>query len=155
MQEGVTATDLVLVIVQMLREKGVVGKFVEFMALAYLTYPWPIGRPSPIWPLNMAPRADSSPLIQRRCAIWNLQAEKKSQTAEAYAKAQGMWRDDETPDPVFTSTLELDMGTVVPSISGPKRPQDRVLLSAAHSDFADHLAADLVVNPTARATTAC
>ena len=73
--------------------------------------------------------------------------EEEAKLAEAYAKAQGMWRDDATPDPIFTSTLDLDMGTVVPSISGPKRPQDRVLLSAAHSDFDDHLAADLKVKP--------
>ena len=148
MTEGVTATDLVLVIVQMLREKGVVGKFVEFYGPGLSN-------------LSLADRAtiaNMAPEYGATCGFFPIDAEavryleftgreEEAKLAEAYAKAQGMWREDDTPDPIFTSTLELDISTVVPSISGPKRPQDRVLLSSAHTDFADHLSADLKVKP--------
>ena len=148
MTEGVTATDLVLVVVQMLREKGVVGKFVEFYGAGLSN-------------LSLADRAtiaNMAPEYGATCGFFPIDAEavryleftgreEEAKLAEAYAKAQGMWREDETPDPIFTDTLELDIGTVVPSISGPKRPQDRVLLSEAHNDFDTHLAADLKIKP--------
>lgn len=148
MTEGVTATDLVLVIVQMLREKGVVGKFVEFYGAGLSN-------------LSLADRAtiaNMAPEYGATCGFFPIDSEAvryleftgredEAKLAEAYAKAQGMWRDDTTPDPVFTDTLELDISTVVPSISGPKRPQDRVLLSQAHQDFDAHLAADLKIKP--------
>jgi aconitate hydratase len=135
--EGATATDLVLTVVQMLRKKGVVNKFVEFFGpgLDELSLPdrATIG--------NMAPEYGAT------CGFFPVDAEtirylkftgRKPQTVklvEAYAKKQGMWRDKKTPDPVFTDTLELDLGTVLPSLAGPKRPQDRVLLSDASADF--------------------
>ena len=145
MVEGTTATDLVLVIVQMLREKGVVGKFVEFYGPGLSN-------------LSLADRAtiaNMAPEYGATCGFFPIDAEtcrylaftgREPETValvEAYAKAQGMWRDESTPDPVFTDTLQLDMGTVVPSLAGPKRPQDRVLLSEATDEFSSHLAADL------------
>ena len=148
LKEGVTATDLVLVVVQMLREKGVVGKFVEFYGPGLSN-------------LSLADRAtiaNMAPEYGATCGFFPIDAEavryleftgrkEEAKLAEAYARAQGMWREDETPDPIFTSTLTLNMDTVVPSISGPKRPQDRVLLSHASTNFADHLAADLKGKP--------
>ena len=149
MVEGTTATDLVLVIVQMLREKGVVGKFVEFYGPGLSN-------------LSLADRAtiaNMAPEYGATCGFFPIDAEtcrylaftgREPETValvEAYAKAQGMWRDESTPDPVFTDTLQLDMGTVVPSLAGPKRPQDRVLLSEATDEFSSHLAADLNGKP--------
>ena len=131
MKEGTTATDLVLTVTQMLREQGVVGKFVEFFGpgVGALTLPdrATIG--------NMAPEYGATcgffPIDQETCDYLRFTGRDDSRVAlvEAYAKAQGMWRDENTPDPVFTATLELDLGDVEPSLSGPKRPQDRVLLS--------------------------
>ena len=149
MTEGITATDLVLVIVQMLREKGVVGKFVEFYGPGLSN-------------LSLADRAtiaNMAPEYGATCGFFPIDAEAvryleftgredAARLAEAYAKAQSLWREDDTPDPVFTDTLLLDMATVVPSLSGPKRPQDRVLLSRAHKDFAAHLTADLKIKPS-------
>ena len=138
-QEGITATDLVLTITQMLRAKGVVGKFVEFygpgldeLALA-----------DRATIANMAPEYGATcgffPIDRETINYLNASAREPERVAlvEAYAKAQGMWRDSDTPDPVFTSTLELDIGTVEPSLSGPKRPQDRIALSAMVSTFND------------------
>ncbi len=137
LREGVTATDLVLTVTEMLRKKGVVGKFVEFfgdgldhMALEDRAT---IG--------NMAPEYGAT------CGIFPVDAEtlrylretgrdpERVALVEAYAKAQGMWRDSATADPEFTDTLTLDMATVAPSIAGPKRPQARVLLSEAKQKF--------------------
>ena len=137
MKEGVTATDLVLTVTQMLRKHGVVGKFVEFfgpgldhMALEDRAT---IG--------NMAPEYGAT------CGIFPIDSETiryLTQTGrdhdrvalvEAYAKAQGMWREAGSPDPVFTATLSLDLSSVEPSMAGPKRPQDRVLLSGAKAGF--------------------
>jgi len=135
--EGTTATDLVLTVTQMLRKKGVVGKFVEFFGpgLANLTVEdrATIG--------NMAPEYGAT------CGLFPIEADTVSYLratgrdparvalVEAYAKAQGMWRSDQSPEPVFTDTLELDLGTVVPSLAGPKRPQDRVALADAARQF--------------------
>ena len=137
--EGTTATDLVLTVTQMLRKKGVVGKFVEFygpglddMAVA-----------DRATISNMAPEYGATcgffPVDRRTIDFLKVTGRQDERIAlvEAYAKAQGMWRDADTPDPVFTDTLELDMGDVKPSLAGPKRPQDRVLLSDAKTGFAD------------------
>ena len=129
--EGATATDLVLTVVEMLRAKGVVGKFVEFYGdgLAEL----PLADRATI--ANMAPEYGAT------CGIFPIDGETidylrltgrsdaECELVEAYARAQGMWRIDGEDDPVYTDTLELDMGTVEPSLAGPKRPQDRVALS--------------------------
>lgn len=141
MQEGTTATDLVLRIVEMLRQKGVVGKFVEFFgpALNHLSLP----NRSTI--ANMAPEYGATcgifPVDKETIAYLELTAREPEtvKLVEAYAKAQGMWRDETTPDPVFTDTLELDVSTIEPAISGPKRPQDRIDLKSAAPAFADVL----------------
>ncbi len=133
--EGTTATDLVLTVVQMLRAHGVVGKFVEFYGsgLDHLT----LADQATI--ANMAPEYGATcgffPVDQETIRYLNLTGRDPERVAlvEAYAKAQGMWRDSDSPDPVFTDVLELDIGTVESSIAGPKRPQDRISLSNAAS----------------------
>jgi aconitate hydratase len=143
MPEGSTATDLVLTVTQMLRKKGVVGKFVEFFGegVPNLT----IEDQATI--ANMAPEYGATcgffPVSQ---STLNYLAEtgrtpERVALVEAYAKEQGLWLDPEA-EPVFTDTLELDLGSVVPSIAGPKRPQDRVLLNDAASAFKIALAGD-------------
>ncbi|MEM6666407.1 MAG: aconitate hydratase AcnA [Pseudomonadota bacterium] len=135
--EGVTATDLVLVVVDMLRQKGVVGKFVEFYGpgLANLT----LEDEATI--ANMAPEYGATcgffPVDDETISYLRETGRETDRVAlvEAYAKAQGYWRPD-MADPVYTDTLELDLGAVEPSIAGPKRPQDRVLLSEAAPAFA-------------------
>ncbi|WP_340148860.1 aconitate hydratase AcnA [uncultured Sneathiella sp.] len=137
LKEGTTATDLVLTVTQMLRAQGVVGKFVEFYGPG-------------IAELGLADRATISnmaPEYGATCGFFPIDAEtinylnftardpKRVKLVETYAKAQGMWRDNNTPDPEFTATLELDISTVEPSLAGPKRPQDRVLLSDAANSF--------------------
>lgn len=128
--EGITATDLVLTVTEMLRKKGVVGKFVEFFGpgLDYLSLE------------DQATIANMAPEYGATCGYFPVDADTlkflsttgrdpdRVALVEAYSKAQGMFRTTDTPDPVFTSTLELDLSTVVPSLSGPKRPQDRVAL---------------------------
>jgi aconitate hydratase len=135
--EGATATDLVLTVTQMLRKKGVVGKFVEFFGngLANLT----IEDQATI--ANMAPEYGATcgffPISQSTIdylRATNRDAQRVN-LVEAYAKAQGLWFDPEAEEPVFTDVLELDLGAVMPSLAGPKRPQDRVLLSDAASCF--------------------
>ncbi len=147
MNEGVTATDLVLLVTQMLRKKGVVGKFVEFfgngledMAVA-----------------TRATIANMAPEYGATCGFFPVDAttidylrltgrdEDRIALVVAYAKAQGMWRTSATPDPVFTDVVELDLGTVQPSIAGPKRPQDRVLLGEASEAFKAELPKSLGV----------
>ncbi len=131
--EGTTATDLVLTVVQMLRAKGVVGKFVEFYGsgLDHLT----LADQATI--ANMAPEYGATcgffPVDEETIRYLNFTGRDPERVTlvEAYAKAQGMWRDKDTPDPVFTETLELDLSTVESSIAGPKRPQDRIPLSGA------------------------
>ncbi len=141
LKEGTTATDLVLTVTQMLRKKGVVNKFVEFygpgldgMALA-----------------DRATVANMAPEYGATCGIFPIDVEtiaylkltgrtsERIALVEAYAKAQGMWRDAATPDPVFTDTLELDLGAVEPSLAGPRRPQDRVPLVEAAAKFEEEL----------------
>ncbi len=140
--KGVTATDLVLTITQMLRKKGVVGKFVEFFgpALDYL----PLYTRATI--ANMAPEYGATcgffPVDQQALDYLKLTGRDEHQIklVEAYLKVQGMFREQNAEEPEFTDTLELDIGTVVPSISGPRRPQDRISLSDATSAFVKELA---------------
>ena len=141
--EGATATDLVLTVTQMLRKKGVVGKFVEFFGpgLAHLTLE------------DVATISNMAPEYGATCGFFPVDEETISYLSdtgrdpdrvalvEAYAKAQGYWRPD-MADPVFTDTLGLDLGDVVPSLAGPKRPQDRVLLSEADTAFAEAMEKD-------------
>jgi len=136
-KEGVTATDLVLRVVEMLREHGVVGKFVEFYGDGLDNLPL----------ADRATIANMAPEYGATCGFFPVDKEtlrylkttgrdqNRIQLVEGYAKIQGMWRDAKTPDPVFSSTLSLDMSTVEPAISGPKRPQDRILLKDASSAF--------------------
>ena len=143
LREGVTATDLVLTVTQMLRAKGVVGKFVEFYGpgLAGL----PLADRATI--ANMAPEYGATcgffPIDDETLRYMRVSGRDEDRIAlvEEYAKACGFWRDDSV-EPVFTSTLELDMGTVVASLAGPKRPQDRVLLTEATSGFKASLAGE-------------
>jgi aconitate hydratase len=143
--EGTTATDLVLTVTQLLRKKGVVGKFVEF-------YGPGVGR------LPLADRAtigNMSPEFGSTCAIFPIDAETLRYMAftgrskelidlvEAYAKEQGLWHDENAEEPTYSDTVELDLGDVVPSLAGPKRPQDRVALHGAKASFRAALA-DLV-----------
>lgn len=135
--EGATATDLVLTVVQMLRELGVVGKFVEFFGpgLAHL----PLADRATI--ANMAPEYGATcgifPIDGESLRYLTLSGRSDEQVAlvEAYARAQGMFLLDDAPDVDYSATLELDMSTVVPSLAGPKRPQDRVLLTAARQNY--------------------
>ena len=137
LMEGTTATDLVLTITDILRDRGVVGKFVEFFGdgLSHL----PLADRATIG--NMSPEFGST------CAIFPIDAETirylelsgrttdRQALVEAYARAQGMWREDGDAEPAYTEVIELDMSEVVPSLAGPKRPQDRVLLSNADQTF--------------------
>jgi len=139
--EGITATDLVLTVTQMLRQKGVVGRFVEFYGpgLDALT----LADRATI--ANMAPEYGATcgffPVDTATINYLRLTGRDDAQIelVEAYAKAQGMWRDAAAPDPVFTDTLALDMSTVQPSLAGPKRPQDKVLLSNVDDNFNNEL----------------
>ncbi len=147
--DGATATDLVLTIVQLLRQKGVVGKFVEFFGpgLDELS----LADQATI--ANMAPEYGATcgffPVDKETINYLHLTARDDDQVAlvEAYAKEQGMWRDTDTPDPLFTDTLELCLGDVEPSIAGPKRPQDKINLSGAAVAFSRALSSDLGVVP--------
>ena len=145
--EGATATDLVLTVTQMLRRKGVVGKFVEFFGPG-------------LDELGLADRAtvgNMSPEYGATCGFFPVDKvaldylhmtgrdERRIALVEAYLKAQGMFREPGTPEPVFTDTLELDLSTVVPSLAGPKRPQDRVALKDAASAFKAELTKGLGV----------
>jgi aconitate hydratase len=129
--EGVTATDLVLTITQILRKKGVVGKFVEFYGdgLAHL----PLANRATI--ANMAPEYGATcgffPIDEQTLDYLRLTGRDAQNVAlvQAYAQAQGMWRTDDTPDPIFTDTVELNLASIEPSLAGPKRPQDRVNLT--------------------------
>ncbi|WP_339746087.1 aconitate hydratase AcnA [uncultured Maricaulis sp.] len=137
--EGATATDLVLIIVEMLRKKGVVGKFVEFYGkgLDHLSLE------------DEATIANMAPEYGATCGFFPVDNEtltymtatgrddKRVALVEAYCKAQGLYRPDYEADPIFTDALHLDMATVVPAISGPKRPQDRVILTEAAPAFTE------------------
>ena len=131
LKEGTTATDLVLTVVQMLRAKGVVGKFVEFTGpgLAHL------GLADRATIANMAPEYGATcgffPIDRETLRYLTFTGRDVGQVAlvEGYAKAQGLWREDDGPEPLFTDLLELDLASVEPSLAGPKRPQDRIALS--------------------------
>lgn len=141
MVEGTTATDLVLKVVQMLREKGVVGKFVEFYGegLDHL----PLADRATI--ANMAPEYGATcgffPIDNETLRYLRVSGRDEDRIAlvEAYARENGMWR-DAGYDPIYTDTLSLDMGTIVPAISGPKRPQDYVALTGSKAAFAKEMA---------------
>jgi aconitate hydratase len=134
---GSTATDLVLVVTQMLRSKGVVGKFVEFYGTGLSS----LSLPDRATIANMAPEYGATmgffPVDAETINYLKFTGRDAARVAlvEAYAKEQGLFRTDETPDPIFTTTLELDLGTVEPTLAGPKRPQDRVLLRGAKEAF--------------------
>ncbi|HVM79013.1 MAG TPA: aconitate hydratase AcnA, partial [Stellaceae bacterium] len=138
MKEGTTATDFVLTAVQMLRKRGVVGQFVEFYGPSIAKLPV----------ADRATLSNMAPEYGATCGFFPIDAEtirymklsgrdpQRIAMVEAYAKAQGMWNDANTPEPVFTDTLELDLSTVEPSLAGPRRPQDRVGLSGVAKNFA-------------------
>ncbi|MEX0923506.1 MAG: aconitate hydratase AcnA, partial [Rhodovibrionaceae bacterium] len=150
LKEGTTATDLVLTVTQMLRSKGVVGKFVEFFGegLSHMTL------------ADRATIANMAPEYGATCGLFPIDAEtlrylefsgrepEQVKLVEAYAKAQNMWWDEAQPEPLFTETLELDIGTVEPSLAGPKRPQDKVALSHAAAEFSTALAKELDLHAT-------
>ncbi len=139
---GATATDLVLTVTQLLREHGVVGSFVEFYGAGL--------RGLPI--ADRATIGNMSPEFGSTCAIFPIDAETLSYLSlsgrppeqialvEAYARTQGLWHDEGSEQPTFSHTLELDLAEIVPSIAGPKRPQDRVALSRARESFREALA---------------
>jgi aconitate hydratase len=135
--EGATATDLVLTVTEMLRKHGVVGKFVEFY-----------GPGIPNLPLaDRATIGNMSPEFGSTCAIFPIDAEtirylefsgrpkERIELVEAYAREQGLWHDEHSEEPTYSETLELDLGQVVPSVAGPKRPQDRVALTESKWSF--------------------
>jgi len=135
--EGSTATDLVLTATQMLRKKGVVGKFVEYYGTGLSS----LSVPDRAVLSNMSPEYGATmgffPVDAETLAYLRFSGreEEHVQLVEAYAKEQGIFRTDATPDPVFTDTLELDLSSVEPTLAGPKRPQDRVLLREAKPAF--------------------
>ena len=136
--EGATATDLVLTVTEMLRKKGVVGQFVEFYGtgLTNLTLP------DRATIANMAPEYGATmgffPVDAETLAYLRFtgRSDERLALVDAYTKMQGLFRTDQTPDPLFSDTLELDLGKVEPTLAGPKRPQDRVPLRQAKSFFA-------------------
>ncbi|MFN5600416.1 MAG: aconitate hydratase AcnA [Gemmatimonas sp.] len=140
---GATATDLVLTCTEMLRKKKVVGKFVEFYGPGLSS----LALADRATIANMAPEYGATmgffPVDAETLKYLRLSGRSDEQVAlvEAYTKAQGLFRTDATPDPVFTDTLELDLGTVVPSLAGPKRPQDRIALTDSKSKYTEALAA--------------
>ncbi len=141
--EGTTATDLVLTVTEMLRRRGVVGMFVEFFGAG-------------VGALPIADRAtigNMSPEFGSTCAIFPIDAEtlrylelsgrsrQQIELVEAYSREQGLWHDEQAEEPTYTDTVELDLGSVEPSLAGPKRPQDRVSLSGAKEAFREALKA--------------
>ncbi len=138
LREGTTATDLVLTVTDMLRDYGVVGKFVEFFGEGLSGLPL----------ADRATLGNMSPEFGSTCAIFPIDAEtirylelsgrsaEQRALVEAYARAQGLWREDGDPDALYTDILELDLGDVEPSLAGPKRPHDRVLLREAAATYA-------------------
>jgi aconitate hydratase len=137
LSEGATATDLALTVTQILRKKGVVGKFVEFFGSGLSN----ISLADRATVANMAPEYGATigffPVDGETLNYLRLTGREESQIdlVEAYYKAQDMFRTDDTPDPVFTEVMELDLSTIVPSLAGPKRPQDRVELTAMKQSF--------------------
>ncbi|MEO0997343.1 MAG: aconitate hydratase AcnA, partial [Pseudomonadota bacterium] len=143
LKEGTTATDLVLTVTEMLRQRGVVGKFVEFFGDGLNDLPL----------ADRATLGNMSPEFGSTCAIFPIDSEtvrylelsgrspERIALIEAYAKAQGMWREPGEPDALYTDVLELDLGDVEPSLAGPTRPQDRIALSRAGESYREHLPA--------------
>src|SRR3954470_18813158 len=139
--EGATATDLVLTVTEMLRERGVVGSFVEFFGRGIANLPL----------ADRATIGNMSPEFGSTCAIFPIDAEtlryleftgrpaEVVDLVEAYAREQGMWHDEEAEEPTYSDVLELDLADVVPSLAGPKRPQDRVSLTEAKGAFREAL----------------
>ena len=139
--EGATATDLVLTVTQMLRERGVVGKFVEFHGAGLSGLPI----------ADRATIGNMSPEFGSTCAIFPIDSEtldylrltgrppEQIELVEAYARQQGLWHDEHSDEPTFSDEIELDLGAVQPSLAGPKRPQDRVALSRARDSFREAL----------------
>jgi aconitate hydratase A / 2-methylisocitrate dehydratase len=137
LQEGATATDLVLTVTEMLRARGVVGKFVEFHGAGLAGLPL----------ADRATIGNMSPEFGSTCAIFPIDAEtlrylefsgrpsELISLVEAYAKEQGLWHDEDSEEPTYSDHIELDLGDVVPSIAGPKRPQDRVSLTESKAAF--------------------
>jgi aconitate hydratase len=135
--EGATATDLVLTVTELLRERGVVGRFVEFYGAGLANLPL----------ADRATIGNMSPEFGSTCAIFPIDSEtlrylefsgrpaERIELVEAYAREQGLWHDEHCPEPAFSDLIELDLGAVVPSLAGPKRPQDRVSLSDAQPAF--------------------
>ncbi len=140
--EGATATDLVLTVTEMLRERGVVGKFVEFHGAGLANLPL----------ADRATIGNMSPEFGSTCAIFPIDAEtlrylefsgrprELIELVEAYSREQGLWHDEHSESPTFSDEIELDLSTVVPSIAGPKRPQDRVSLTDSKRGFRRALA---------------
>ena len=143
LREGATATDLVLTVTEMLREKGVVGKFVEFFGDGLADMPL----------ADRATLGNMSPEFGSTCAIFPIDGQTLRylelsgrdhahiELIEAYAREQGLWREDGQPDALYTDTLELNVASVEPCIAGPKRPQDRIELKVADEVFGKHLEA--------------
>ncbi|HUG99283.1 MAG TPA: aconitate hydratase AcnA [Gammaproteobacteria bacterium] len=141
LSEGATATDLVLTVTEMLRKRGVVGKFVEFFGDGLSNLPL----------ADRATLGNMSPEFGSTCAIFPIDAEtvrylrlsgrseERIALVEAYAKAQGLWREDGQPEAEYSDVLELDLADVQPSIAGPRRPQDRILLTDSKLAFLKHL----------------
>jgi aconitate hydratase len=141
LKEGTTATDLVLTVTEMLRNKGVVGKFVEFFGDGLSQLPL----------ADRATLGNMSPEFGSTCAIFPIDGEtirylelsgrspEQVRLIETYAKTQGLWREDGAPDAFYSDTLELDLSAVEPSIAGPKRPQDRIALGEADTVYRQHL----------------
>jgi len=141
LREGTTATDLVLTVTEILREKGVVGKFVEFFGNGLDELPL----------ADRATLGNMSPEFGSTCAIFPIDNEtlrylelsgrdkEHIELIKTYSKAQGLWRDKDQPDANYSDLVELDMSSVEPSIAGPKRPQDRIPLKEAHLTFEQHL----------------
>jgi len=151
LREGTTATDLVLTVTQMLRKKGVVNKFVEFYGAGL----------DDMSLEDRATIANMAPEYGATCGLFPIDAEtinylsknrdpERVALVEAYAKAQGMWRDAQTPDPVFTDALSLDLSSVEPSLAGPRRPQDRVALGNVALEFEKELTGSFKVSTDAR-----
>src|SRR5438034_4518951 len=142
LREGATATDLVLTVTEMLRDKGVVGRFVEFYGPGVANLPL----------ADRATIGNMSPEFGSTCAIFPIDAEtlryleftgrpkEQVQLVEAYCKEQGLWHDEDADEPTYSDMLELELGDVEPSLAGPKRPQDRVPLVDAQSEFREALA---------------
>ena len=145
MKDGITATDLVLTVTQMLRKKGVVDKFVEFygpgLASMSLTDRATIANMAPEYGATMGFFPVDAETL-RYMKLTGRSAEVIERT-EAYCRAQGLFRDENSPEPEFTDTLELDLGSVVPSLAGPKRPQDRVALKDMQATFKKALIAPI------------